>query len=339
MGDVQIMMDGLTSAVASLNGQITPSRGVDARELRRLLQHIVVPRLNDVFRAKFIEIDKFHYLGNDATEILHYTSLDMLVSVLRDKAEGKETFVRMYDSFHLNDPEEGQYLVRRIEPIDQLGWFREKDNLHAYIASFVIPDDNKDQELRDEDNLTYWLAYGRQGRGCSIRYPVSHNRFRRVLYGQQDVTRTLERLDLTSIWDCLNPLTNNPNQEVCRTARDTLAEITKINIARILYLYKDDAYKYEQECRAVKSILEIADGDIQFERLEHLASPDSIRHYYEDSDLSIDRILVTGSLITIGPLVPRPSNVMYYINTLLEKARLRGPRVEISKIPYQEPLR
>ncbi len=243
----------------------------------------------------------------------------------------------MYDSFHLNDPEEGQYLVRRIEPIDQSGWFREKRNLHAYIASFVVPDDNKDQELRDEDNLKYWLAYGQRGRGCSIRFPVSRIPFRRVLYGQKQVTRTLDRLNLTSIWHRLKLLTNNQKQEVSDIIHDLLSEIMRKNIARVLYLYKDDAYKYEQECRAVKSVLEIADGDIRFERLERLASLDSIRHYYEDSDLSIDRILVTGSLITIGPLVPRPYNVMYYINTLLEKARLRGPSVEISKIPYQEP--
>ena len=338
MGDVQAMMDGLASAVASLSSQISPEREVDGRELRLRLQHIVVPRVNDVFRAKFVEIDEFHNLGEDATEVIHYTSLDMLVSVLRDKAEEKEAFVRMYDSYHLNDPEEGQYLVRRIEPIDQSGWFRENRNLHAYIASFVVPDDNKDQELRDEDNLKYWLAYGQRGRGCSIRFPVSRIPFRRVLYGQQQVTRTLGRLDLTSIWNCLNPLTNNQNQEVSGIAHSLLSEIMRNNIARILYLYKDDAYKYEQECRTVKSVLEIDDEDIRFERLERLASPDGIRHYYEDSDLSIDRILVTGSLITIGPLVPRPYNVMYYINTLLEKARLRGPSVEISKIPYQEPL-
>ena len=162
--------------------------------------------------------------------------------------------------------------------------------------------------------------------------------FRRVLYGQQQVTLTLDRLDPTSIWNCLNPLTNNPNQEFSGITHDLLSEIMRNNIARILYLYKDDAYKYEQECRTVKSVLEIADEDIRFERLERLASPDSIRHYYEDSDLRIDRILVTGSLITIGPLVPRPYNVMYYIKTQLEKARLSGPSVEISKIPYQEPL-
>ena len=170
MGDVQTMMDGLAGAVASFNSQISPEREVDAWELRRLLQHIVVPRLNDVFRAKFVEIDKFHDLGEDASQVIHYTSLDMLVSVLRDKAEGKEAFVRMYDSYHLNDPEEGQYLVRRIEPIDYSGWFREKRNLHAYIASFVVPDDNQDQELRDEDNLKYWLAYGQRGRAAQLGF-------------------------------------------------------------------------------------------------------------------------------------------------------------------------
>ena len=333
------MMDELKSAVASLNRRMPRKRKVDEWELRRLLQHIVVPRLNDVFRTKLIEIDKFHDLGTDVAEIIHYTSLDMLVSVLRDKAKGEEAFMRMNDSFHLNDPEEGQYLARRIEPLDQSGWFREKKNLHAYIAAFVVPDDNKAQELRDEDDLKYWLAYGQQGRGCSIRFPVSHNnRFRRVLYGQESVTRTLDQLDLTSIWNCLNPLTDNRKQEVSRTAHDMLSEAMRRNIARILYLYKDDAYKYEQECRVVKSVLEITDGDIRFERLEQLTSPHSIRHYYQDSDLSIDRILVTGSLVTIGPVVPRPYNVMYYIKTLLEKARLRGPSVEISKIPYQEPL-
>ena len=287
---------------------------------------------------KFAEIDQFHDLGNDTKEVVHYTSLDMLTAVLRNKAEETEAFLRMYDSFHLNDPDEGQYLARRIEPTDQFGWFRERGNLHAYIASFVIPCDNKDQELRDEDNLKYWLAYGQRGRGCSIRFPTIRNRFRRVLYGQQKVTRTLERLELTSIWNCLDLLTDNRNQDVSRIAHNLLSEVMRKNVARILYLYKDDAYKYEQECRVVKSVLEIPDGDIGFERLEQLASPHSLRHYYHDNDLSIDRILVTGSLITIGPLVSRPFNVMYYINTLLEKARLSGPKVQISKIPYEEPL-
>ena len=112
--------------------------------------------------------------------------------------------------------------------------------------------------------------------------------FRRVLYGQQKVTRTLDMLDLSSIWDALQPLATNRNEEVSRIAKDVLSERIRRNISRILYLYKDDAYKYEQECRMVRSVLEIAEGDITFEPIDDLDSPHSIRHYYHDNSLRID---------------------------------------------------
>ena len=195
-----------------------------------------------------------------------------------------------------------------------------------------------DQELRDEDDLRYWRSYGNEGKGCSIRFPVRDIPFRRVLYGQEKVTRALDTLDLTSIWNVLEPLTTDRNERVGSAARDILSERIRRNITRILYLYKDDAYKYEQECRMVKAALEVAEGDIRFEPLDEVASPHTIRHYYQDSALRIDNILVTRSLITIGPLVPRPHNVMYYINTLLERAGLSGPKLKVSRIPYQEPL-
>ena len=74
-----------------------------------------------------------------------------------------------------------------------------------------------------------------------------------------------------------------------------------------------------------------------FESVGEADSSDRTRHYYQDDDLRMDRILVTDSIITLGPLVSRPHNMVYYINTLLQKAGLIGPSIEISKIPYQEP--
>ena len=306
--------------------------------MERLLHETVTPLLDEVFQAQFVKLDRFHDLSKDANEAIHYTSLDMLLSVLSAKVEGKDAFIRMGDSFHLNDPDEGQYLARRIEATYGHGWFEEKKDVHAYIASFIIPDDKKDQELRDEDDLRYWRSYGNEGRGCSIRFPVRDIPLRRVLYGQEEVARALDTLELTSIWNALCPLTAYQNEKVSGAATDLLSERIRKNITRILYLYKDDAYKYEQECRIVKSALEVGEGDIRFEPLDDVVSPHSIRHYYQDRALRIDNILVTESLITIGPLVPRPHNVMYYIKTLLERAGLSGPRVEPSGIPYQEPL-
>ena len=332
----------IQAMIARLKGVVTlisQTQDLEEWQARRLLSETVAPLLDEVFLANFVEIDRLHDLRKDASEVIHYTSLDMLVSVLSDKVEGKDAFIRMGDSFHLNDPEEGQYLARRIEETYGHGWFEENKDLHAYIASFIIPDDKKDQELRDEDDLRYWRSYGNEGKGCSIRFPVRDIPFRRVLYGQEEVTCALETLDLTSIWNALHPLTTYRNEKVSSTATDILSERIRKNITRILYLYKDDAYKYEQECRMVKSALEVGEGDIRFKPLDNVSSPHSIRHYYQDRALSIDNILVTRSLITIGPLVPRPHNVMYYINTLLERAGLSGPKVEVSRIPYQEPLK
>ena len=245
VGDVQAMTDRLKGVVAL----ISQTKDLEEWQARRLLSETVAPLLDQVFQAKFVEIDQFHDLRKDAREVIHYTTLDMLVSVLGDKVEGKDAFIRMGDSFHLNDPEEGQYLARRIEETYGHGWFREKKDLHAYIASFIIPDDKKDQELRDEDDLRYWRSYGDEGKGCSIRFPVRDIPFRRVLYGQEKVTRALDTLDLTSIWNALQPLTTDRNERVSSTATDILSERIRRNITRILYLYKDDAYKYEQECK------------------------------------------------------------------------------------------
>ena len=169
----------------------TQKSGIENRQYTQAIENIIVLRLNDVFHAKFLQIEERHQI--DASEdnekyIVHYTSLDTLIAVLIGYSENDKTHLRMYDSFHLNDPEEGYYLTSDID-------LPEEKASHAYVASFVIPHENKGQEFGDEDNLTYWLAYGRGGEGCSIKIPMKHNHFKRVLYGQNEVRRTLQTLD------------------------------------------------------------------------------------------------------------------------------------------------
>ena len=338
--NLQTMLGWLAMTVNDFARRMERTGDVRQWRIEPVLRDTVAHGLNNVFRAKFSEIDRFHDLGasdDTAKDIIHYTSLGMLISALKDLGEGRESFLRMYDSFHLNDPEEGQFLIRHIRPEDQLRWFKEQKDSHAYVASFIVPGDCKDQELGDDDNLKYWLAYGRRGRGCSIRFPVNSKRFRRVRYGQDNATRTADILALRSIWNCLDPLTGSRDRELRCAAIEVFSEAMWKNLARIAYLYKDDSYSYEQECRLVRSVVDVPEGSVCFESVEGAASPDRTRHYYQDDDLRLDRILVTDSIITLGPLVSRPNNMVYYINTLLQKAGLTGPRIEISKIPYQEP--
>ena len=340
MTNVEVAMNRLASVVDSSNRYISRLGNVEEWRHQPLLMDAVIPRLNDVFRARFVQIEECHDLGaseENAKEIIHYTSLDTLICLLHDWKKDQESFLRMYDSFHLNDPEEGRYFTSSVNLTDEFRWLMEERPSHAYVASFVIPEDNKDQELGDEDNLQYWLAYGQQGIGCSIRFPVRHNRFQRVLYGKQSVNRAMERLDLQSICNCLEPLTKSTVRSFRDAARRKLAETVWMKLARIRYLYKDEAYRYEQECRLVRSELDVPEGDVLFDPVGQPASSHRFRHYYHHDDLKIDSLLATDSVITLGPLVPRPDNMKYYITTLLKKGNLSGPKIEISKIPYQGP--
>ena len=70
-----------------------------------------------------------------------------------------------------------------------------------------------------------------------------HNRFQRVLYGKQSVNRAMERLDLQSICNCLEPLTKSTVRSFRDAARRKLAETVWMKLARIRYLYKDEAYR------------------------------------------------------------------------------------------------
>lgn len=335
MNTIESSMEKLQTMVELWRSFPTSQDAKFEKKLRqRFIDEVFIPRINDVFQAKFLEIDKWHEIraaeGEEETKfVVHYTGLDTLLPVLRNYAEKGKTFLRMYDSFHLNDPEEGSYIA--IDSDLNIGLTEKKASL-AYITSFVIYNKEDDKEFGDEDNLTYWLAYGRRGRGCSIMIPVRHNRFRRVLYGRDKAQRTLEKLDIPSVLDCLTPVTAERPY-----AQRRIYDAIQANLEQVRYLYKPEPYSYEKECRLVKSGLDIADpSEVSFEPEAQADSSYRVRHYYEDSDLSIDEILVTESWITLGPLVTNPNNMTHYIKRLLKKAGLEGPKIKVSKVPYQE---
>ena len=96
---------------------------------------VIVSKINDIFREKFVQVETLHDLrASDDGElyIVHYTGLDTLFSILRDFGRDSKGFLRMYDSFHLNDPEEGSFLTRPSElGIEE----SETTAAHAYVAS------------------------------------------------------------------------------------------------------------------------------------------------------------------------------------------------------------
>ena len=304
--------------------------------------------------------------GGKEEVFIHYMSIATLVSMLQNASTSDEgsqnastsdegsqnastsdegSSLRLYDSVHLNDPDEGNYFGRNLNLPKEYDWLNEKDpsqkrNIqeqkdkpHAYIASFIIPDTKKDMG----DNLVFWRTYGKEGEGCSLSLKVPRGQLKKVLYGAEEVKETGKLL--RSVLDSLKSLVEVSEQPIGENIQKKLAQAVWESLEGIRYLYKSEAYDYEKECRFVLLESDILGEDkdkICFEYQEQNNSPARIRHYYENKYLKTNRLLVTGSMIMLGPCVPYPHNIRYYLEALMRKAKLFGPKVNISTISYRK---
>lgn len=317
----------------------------------RYVTDSVVPVLKDVVKDLCCEIEERHRLNENEEKkqnfVIHYTSIGTLVSMLQQAAKNKQNAakdeqksskdektasLRLYDSLHFNDPDEGNYFYRHLNLPKKYDWLGGKKESHAYISSF-IHDPKKDMS----DELVFWRTYGRDGEGCSLKLSIPSGQLRKVLYGPAEVQKTGKRL--RSVLDSLSPLVSvskSSLKEKIQKVREELAETVWESLARILYLYKSEAYAYERECRFVIHKSDIDESKICFEYQEQNNFSARMRHYCEDEALAIKRILPSDSLITLGPCVPYRHDVCHCIEVLKRKADLHGPKIRISTITYRK---
>ncbi len=317
---------------------LTKVKEATDEEFLRYVDSFVEDRVKEAVKDLYPEIDKRHQLepgSGDRVTAIHYTGIDVLVSMLEKVAAGNKDSLRMYDSVHLNDPAEGNYIATNIPKEYDCEWLEKKDTSHAYIASFVTPDCREEEE-KASDNLVFWRTYGEEGQGCSLSFPLSRNRLRKVLYGSDEVRHTLEILK--PVLDAVKPLADIPEPSLREETRKTLARAVWNSMERFNYLYKSRAYGYEKECRLVQPRADIKnEKNIRFEMQGGGNSPPHIRHYCEDECLLTEKLLVSGSRITLGPCVSYPDDTLRCLETILRKAGLDGPVVRTSGIDYRKP--
>ena len=300
----------------------------------RSVSSSVGERLKDALTDFYPRIEKLHEVESGKSVLftaIHYTGIDVLVSMLQSVATGTGDSLRMYDSVHLNDPAEGNYIASKLPK--EYAWLKKKDVSHAYIASFITPDSQEKAEDAS-NNLVFWRTYGKEGQGCSLSFRVPRNRLKMVRYGSKAVEDTMRVLK--PVLDLLDPLINIPERTLREKVRETLGKIVWNSLERFSYLYKSEAYAYEKECRIVLAGTDVDKDKIRFELQGGKNSPAYIRHYYADKDLAATELLVSGSSITLGPCVAYPRNMVYCLETIKRKADLAGPEIKISTIPYTE---
>ena len=272
--------------------------------------------------------------------VTHYTSIANIVSMLQEASNHNKAHLRLYNSVHFNDPGEDNYLHNLLLSnlhnfLEDHKWLGKTDARPPYIASFILPDCQEPEE-KMRDNLIFWRTYGQEGEGVSLSLEAPLSRLRKVLYGLQEAERTVEEIRsvLATVLTILDPLEiDRPSvpEEIRRTLTDTVWK----HLEKIRYLYKDDAYEHEKECRCVVLESNIKGEDKKFEyRCRNNNSP-RIQHYYEDKCFELKKLMVSDSCITLGPCVPHREDVKHCITTLMKRANWSS-EIRNSHISYRK---
>ena len=299
------------------------------------IEGMILPELGNVMGGVLSRIEERHRIASEAENVTvwvtHYTSLSAATSMLREMAHGQDAVLRLYDTTHCNDPEEGNHLVRELSSNDGYLWLAHESSVsHAYITSFVGGRDSMDMS----DNLVFWRTYGNDGKGCSFTVAVRANLLRQVFYSGNEIEPTKQML--LPVLEAVAPLARA--DESC--AKLISGAFWK-HLEGVRYLYKNEAYHHEDEHRiAIPAASSEIDPDrVQFQPHEPQGPLVEVRHYYEIDGLALGLILSSGSKLMLGPAAKDSYSVCLYLNDLKRRALLRNPdlsnfEINVSKIRY-----
>ena len=179
-------------------------------------------------------------------QFVHYTRASTLQFLLKKDYTAK---LRLNNAVYMNDPEEGQILKQIFHKLDEnneLGnLLEDNDDIknYTYLTCFS-PDDKKDE-------LPMWVHYGDNTKGVGLVF--NKDFFDGIyLYKVQyidiknfDISKLNKNVsdNIKAIFDFLkkDEIKNNNNRE--------FKTYVNIILNYISYLFKDDAYEYENEVR------------------------------------------------------------------------------------------
>ncbi len=277
------------------------------------------------------EVDNWSKNKSIATDICvaHYTNADTIYSLLTSKDEGKDkiknekcySFLRLYDASSLNDPEEGSYLKNRL--VKDFGWLKKAKDTDAFICSFVCGKESMG------DKLPYWQSYGADGLGCSIQ--LSTNFKREILKPVQYGKANIEEIKTTfKIFFELGKLIYDKYE---KDKKENFSTLFWKAFDKVKFLFKDDVYKDEKECRIVVVVPSNSETKIQY----HFKSEGPyLRRYIEVEELRVNNFLATGSKIFVGPRVVNGEGMCKKLEELAGQSKLNGPKFISSKISYRK---
>ena len=300
------------------------------------------------------EVYRGHRVPKQVEYLVHYTTLETLVSMLGINTSDGEAYVlagstpdadgarvshwrghlRLYDTFSANDPNEGRFFLQSADPHGsfrqhyQAVWqlFENQSARPAYQTSLM-----QANGVGQVDDLVFWRTYGHDGAGCALAFPKSTtlgglDKLYGVRYGEEDASSCL-----ASVKDALDAYS------VVRGAPDFASGHVPGPIANVLsplvYLYKSHHYEYEREARVVVPFSDLRENRVLLQKERARNGP--WRHFAQIPELETNELLVSGSKILFGPSVDVSPNLRFVLTELLRRRNLYGPELRESEIAYR----
>ena len=300
------------------------------------------------------EIYEGHQVGDDVSHLVHYTTLDALISMLGVNTVDGETYVlpaaerddteeakdrarqrgylRLYDTFSANDPNEGTFFVTSADPTGSFQkkygavWrlFEQRSKSPAYQTSL-----KQVGKAEDADELVSWQTYGGDGKGCALVFPAKRleglHKLYTVRYGAEAAMDCLNRIDAALDAYTSLGVPGAPDFAGSRGPYHLPSSIANV-LSPLVYLYKSEHYGSEREARVVVPFSDLEKGA--------LLQKGSWRHFAQLPELKIGKLLESPAKIVFGPSVVGLANLKFVLSALLRQRGI-GPTLTQSGISYR----
>ena len=205
-------------------------------------------------------------------DILYYTKINNLKLLLEDESLSKCKYrMPLFHVYHMNDPQEGKVLLSllgKAEKIKTNADEKQRDRIqyeekHIYLKSFFCYPKAKDMNNDVKEFLPMWVQYGDDAEGCCVilnNKTFKKKSLRKVIYlsdsGECEDSE-IEGL-LKNLMDSYEQLICICNSLIEKKTVDTEFGIKVENlmtnlISQILYVFKHESYKHENEARLIEN--------------------------------------------------------------------------------------
>ena len=270
------------------------------------------------------QVSRNHEDDKGNVRVAHYTSLSTTCKLLKDP---ERQYLRLYDSVHLTDPQEGSYIFgdKDVFPPEYIydRWIASAVSPAYSLSFFPVLESGNGNCQPACDHLAHWRAYGDNGSGCSLEISVPRSYLWTVKYGSEE--RKKAGLRLQAYFDAVQPLFDklqrfSKSDDEYDKLRDIACWLLKIR-----FLHKHSAYEYEKEWRAIT----VPSSDMTI-RNDPIAR--SIRHFIEEEPFRMSKLFESECRVTIGPAVSHQADVVRSLQRLVTDKKVE---FVISEIPYR----